>query len=54
MSTLQRLKAGIQIDLRALDKVEVSVDGKYALVGGGIKQKALIRALASQGKRTGK
>lgn len=53
MSTLQELRAGIQIDLRALDKVEVSADGDHALIGGGIRQKALISALASKRKRTG-
>ena len=53
MSTLQGLKNGIQIDMRALDQVKVSPDGKYASVSGGIKQKELIEALAAAGKRTG-
>jgi FAD/FMN-containing dehydrogenase len=53
MLTLKGLKEGIQIDMRALNKVDVLPDGKYAWIGGGIKQGDLINALAAAKKRTG-
>lgn len=53
MDSLQRLQNGIQIDMRAMDRVEVLPDGKHATVGGGSKQLELIQALAAVGKRTG-
>lgn len=47
-------KNAIQIDLRALNHVRLSEDGKSARIGGGADIKTVIDTLASMGKRTGK
>ncbi|KAI0198801.1 FAD-binding domain-containing protein [Astrocystis sublimbata] len=45
-------KGAIQIDLRALNHVKLSDDGKSATVGGGATVQKTIDALAAVGKRT--
>ncbi|KAI0199451.1 FAD-binding domain-containing protein [Astrocystis sublimbata] len=42
----------IQIDLRDMNKVEVSADGESATVGGGTNVRDLVAGLAKAGKRT--
>lgn len=50
---LAAAKGAIQIDLRAIDHVTVSADGKTARVGGGATVKKLVTDLTAVGKQTG-
>lgn len=45
-------KDAIQIDLRDMNQVEVSADGKTAKVGGGANMKQVVAALMDAGKQT--
>jgi FAD/FMN-containing dehydrogenase len=51
---LGRLENAIQIDLRAMDRVDLAPDGKTATIGGGTKIKKMVRELWAVGKQTGK
>ena len=53
ISSLQRLKNGIQIDLSQLNKVEIPPKGQHATIGGGANTKHVISTLAAAGKRAG-
>ena len=52
--SLGMVENAIQIDLRALNRVDLSSDGKTAIVGGGTKIKKMVRELWAAGKQTGK
>ncbi|KAF1982024.1 Glucooligosaccharide oxidase [Aulographum hederae CBS 113979] len=52
VQSLAGLKDGIQIDMHRMDKVEVSQDGKTAMVGGGARVKRVIEELRVAGKQT--
>ncbi|KAF2096059.1 FAD-binding domain-containing protein [Rhizodiscina lignyota] len=49
---LSHVRDGIQIDLRAMDQVVISEDGKSAVIGGGAKVKKVVDELWAFGKET--
>ncbi|KAM4060379.1 FAD binding domain-containing protein [Hirsutella rhossiliensis] len=51
-STLNRLKNGIQINMRKMNNTRLHSDGQTAKVGGGTLQHELTAALFSHGKQT--
>lgn len=53
-STLGKLRNGIEIHIRALDKIAIAKDGNSAVVGGGVYNAELIPTLWSNGKASGK
>jgi FAD/FMN-containing dehydrogenase len=50
---LGQAKNAIQIDLRSLNHVILSEDGKSAIIGGGARVIDTVSTLTSLGKRTG-
>lgn len=52
--TLDRVKGGIQINLRKLNSTVLGKDGKTVVVGGGALQFEVVRALFESGKYTSK
>ena len=51
-SVLGSVKDGIQIDMRSLDQVVISEDGKTATIGGGARIKEAVAQLWAAGKET--
>ncbi|RDA95117.1 hypothetical protein CP533_2144 [Ophiocordyceps camponoti-saundersi (nom. inval.)] len=51
LSTLNRLQAGIQINMRKMNHTWLSPDGKTANVSGGTLQREITAAMFAQGKR---
>ncbi|KAL8942997.1 MAG: hypothetical protein Q9216_001353 [Gyalolechia sp. 2 TL-2023] len=51
-SSLNTIKRGVSINLRALNHVQVSQDGQSALIGGGANTHEVINTLAASGKVT--
>ncbi|KAL8714690.1 MAG: hypothetical protein Q9225_006538 [Loekoesia sp. 1 TL-2023] len=51
-STLNTIQRGLSINLRALNRVQVSQDGGSALIGGGANTHEVIHALSACGKVT--
>ncbi|KAI0146322.1 FAD-binding domain-containing protein [Xylariaceae sp. FL1272] len=49
---LAKARNAIQIDMRKMNKVELSANGQSVTVGGGTNVKELVAGLASKGKRT--
>lgn len=50
---LSNAKDAILIDLRNLNKLQVSKDGRTATIGGGATVKDVVRGLWAVGKQTG-
>jgi hypothetical protein len=53
ITSLGRVRNGIQISMSRLNQVKVAADGKTATIGGGANVKDVTKALAAAGKRTG-
>lgn len=53
-SALQKVKKGIQINMRKLNSSSVHSEESVATVGGGIMQHEITAALFKQNKQTGK
>lgn len=53
-AALASVKNGIQIDMRSMNKVVISEDGKSATVGGGLRIKEFADILWDAGKETSK
>ena len=47
------MQKGLQIDMRALNKIEIPPTGDHATVGGGTLIKQFTNTLAAAGKRAG-
>lgn len=52
-STFSKFQDGIQIDISGLDSVEISDDGEFVRLGGGVYTDQVIRYLYSRGKMSG-
>ncbi|KAI6782598.1 6-hydroxy-D-nicotine oxidase [Emericellopsis cladophorae] len=52
-TALERVKYGIQINMRRLNSSTLHEDGESATVGGGIMQHEIVAALAEHGKQAG-
>lgn len=51
---LSYAKGAVLIDLRSLNKLQLSTDGKSAVIGGGATVKEVVRGLWAAGKQTGR
>lgn len=52
-SSLNKVRGGIQINMRKLNTTTLSHDGKSATVGGGTMQYEITAALFNKGKQAG-
>lgn len=52
IGSLGAIKDGIQIDMRGMDQVVISEDGKSATIRGGAKVRKVVDKLWEQGKQT--
>jgi FAD/FMN-containing dehydrogenase len=48
------LKNAVQIDIRGMNQISVSHDGKTATIGGGARVKEVVDTLWAAGKQTGR
>ncbi|KAI4243322.1 MAG: hypothetical protein L6R40_003494 [Gallowayella cf. fulva] len=53
-ASLNAIWHGLSINLNKLNKIQISTDGKSALIGGGVNTHQVVNTLAASGKVTGK
>ena len=53
ITTLGRMKSGIEIYMSQLNGVKIAADGQTAEIGGGILTKDVVDVLWAAGKQTG-
>lgn len=53
ISSLAKVRSGVEISMRQMNRIAIADDGKSVTIGGGAKVKDVTHALAAAGKRTG-